>query len=350
MNIVVTGGAGYLGSVLVPRLLGRGHAVRVVDIGYFGVGHLRTFRRPVELVRQDIRRARSDRAFVAELFDGADCLIHLAAVSNDPSAELNPELTDEVNFQASEALAEAAKRRGVRFLFSSSCSVYGAADGEVDEGGAVQPLTVYGESKVKAERMLASLAGDGWAPVVLRNGTLFGFSPRMRFDLVVNIFGLYGALHGEIKVFGDGRQWRPFLHVGDCARAFVRFTEAGDLEHDTYNVAHENLQVCDVADVFRRVIPDLKVTTLDTPDLDRRDYRVSTARLRATGFRTRTGVEAGAEEVVDAIVSGVIPDPESIYYRNAKWLRELTEIGSRDHQAIVDLMETLAHVRGRAKA
>jgi nucleoside-diphosphate-sugar epimerase len=228
--------------------------------------------------------------------------------------------------------------------------VYGAADGEVDESGAVQPLTVYADSKVGAERALASLARPGWSPVVLRNGTLFGYSPRMRFDLVVNVFGLYGALYREIRVFGDGGQWRPFLHVSDCARAFVHFAEAPVWEHVTYNVAHENLRIRDVADVFRRVVPDLSTTVLASPDADRRDYRVSTARLRASGFRTRVGVEQGAEEIVDAIVSGRIPDPESIYYRNAKWLRELSELGARDHGAIVGLMETLAHVRGPAGA
>lgn len=327
MNILVTGGAGYLGSVLIPKLLARGHRVRVLDVGYFGVGHLRSLRPAIELVREDIRRVRSDRQFRQDLLEGCDCIIHLAAISNDPSAELNPELTEEVNFEATQALAEVARAKGIRFVFSSSCSVYGEAEGEMDEDGPVNPLTVYAVSKVKAERILEELADATWSPVILRNGTLFGYSPRMRFDLVVNIFSLYSTLYNEIKVFGDGQQWRPFLHVGDCARAFVYFAEKLEHRYLCYNIAHENLRVVDLAAIFRRINLRLRVTYLEMPDEDRRDYRVSTRRMREEGFTTRVGVELGAEEMVEAIISGLIPAPESVYYRNAKWLKELTQLG-----------------------
>jgi nucleoside-diphosphate-sugar epimerase len=347
MNVLVTGGAGYLGSVLLPKLLARGHRVRVVDVGYFGIGHLRALRPTVDIARRDLCEIIADPTLCHSLLEGCDCVIHLAAISNDPSADLNPELTEAVNFHTTQILARAARDRGIRFLFSSSCSVYGTAEGDIEEGGVVSPLTTYAVSKVKAEQGLEELADAHWSPILLRNGTLFGYSPRMRFDLVVNIFSLHSTLYNELKIFGDGRQWRPFLHVNDCARAFVFFAERPSLPHRCYNVAHENLRVTDVAAVFRRLNPNLRVTPLALPEVDQRNYRVSTRRMREVGFRTRTGVGMGAEEMTDAIVSGLIPDPESIYYRNAKWLRELTQIGSKDPREVVSLMETLAQVRPR---
>jgi nucleoside-diphosphate-sugar epimerase len=348
MKILVTGGAGYLGSVLIPKLLMRGHVVRVVDIGYFGVGHLRSFHPSVELVREDLRRVAADGEFLDRILDGSECIIHLAAISNDPSAELHPQLTEEVNFHVTVDLAKAARKRGIRFLFSSSCSVYGDAEGELMEDGAIHPLTVYAASKVHSEQALLEMANDRWRPVILRNGTLFGFSPRMRFDLVVNIFGLYSTLHNRIGVFGDGEQWRPFLHVRDCARAFVFFAEKPDTRHVCYNIAHENLRVLDIADVFRRLNPRLEVQHIESPDTDRRDYRISARRMIEEGFAPRVGVEAGAEEMIECIISGAIPDPESVYYRNAKWLKELTRIGNMEHSEVIDLIETLTRLRTTA--
>ena len=349
MNILVTGGAGYLGSLLVTKLLTRGHRVRVLDLGYFGLGHLRTLKPAVDLVREDLRTVVAKPALTRELLTDCDCVIHLAAVSNDPSAELNPELTEEVNFYATQALAETAKEMGVKFLFSSSCSVYGEAEGEIDEDGLVSPLTVYAVSKIKAEQALEGMATSDWTPVILRNGTLFGYSPRMRFDLVVNIFSLYSTLHNEIKVFGDGQHWRPFLHVGDCARAFIFFAEKKETRHLCYNIAHENLRVVDLAKIFKNIKPTLNVSFLETADEDRRNYQVSTSRMLEEGFRTRVGVEMGAEEMIEAIVTGTIGDPESIFYRNAKWLKELTDIGSKDHRGIVALLETVALMQGPSR-
>ena len=199
MKVLVTGGAGYLGSVLVPKLLARGHQVRVVDLGYFGLDHLRRLWSPgatsandtprwrrVEVIREDLRSIMTKPTLGRELIDGCDAVIHLAAISNDPSADLHPDLTDEVNVGVTARLAELARDRRVPFLFSSSCSIYGAADGEIDEFAATNPLTVYASSKVTAERILGDLASAHWRPTILRNGTLFGYSPRMRFDLVVN--------------------------------------------------------------------------------------------------------------------------------------------------------------------
>jgi nucleoside-diphosphate-sugar epimerase len=165
----------------------------------------------------------------------------------------------------------------------------------------------------------------------------------MRFDLVVNIFSLYSALHNEIKIFGEGEQWRPFLHVIDCARAFVFFAEAAECQHVCYNIAHENLRVSDLARIFATLNPRLTIAHLETSDVDRRDYSVSAARMRDEGFQTRIDVSSGAEMMIDAIISGLILDPESLYYRNAKWLKELSQLGNKGHLEVVNLLETTAH-------
>jgi len=344
MNILVTGGAGYLGSVLIPKLVVRGHRVRVVDVGYFGVGHLRSMRTGIELIREDIRQFCEHPQECDRVLEDIDCVIHLAAISNDPSAELDPALTDYVNFQATRALAEAAKSRGCRFVFSSSCSVYGEALHEMDEQGELRPCTAYAQSKVDSDRLLNAMATSAWRPVVLRNGTLFGYSSRMRFDLVVNIFAFMSTLYNEVKVFGDGLQWRPFLHVSGCARAFMHFAESDENEHIVYNIANENLRVVDLIDIFAEINPNLQPIFLETADKDVRNYHVSTRRMREAGFRPRVRVRDGAEEMVDALITGLIADPESIFYRNAKWMKELTQFGDVKHKEFVGLIETMAHM------
>lgn len=348
MKVLVTGGAGYLGSVLVPKLLARGHQVRVFDIGYFGLAHLKGMLPAVELVRGDLRQIRTNRTVAKELLAGCDAVVHLAAISNDPSADLHPDLTEQVNYEATAVLAEEAKARRMPFLFSSSCSVYGEADGLLTEGGAVNPLTVYAISKVKCDRMLGELGDANWSPISLRNGTLYGYSQRMRFDLVINIFSLYSVLKNSISVFGDGLQWRPFLHVGDCARAFIHFLEnppGGG--HRVYNISHENLRVVDLIDVFRAIKPRLDVQFLPTENPDKRNYAVDNRAMQAAGFVPITPVRVGAEQLVDAIVSGLIPDPESIYYRNARWLKELSRFDDKEHADALSMMETLAGMRPR---
>lgn len=344
MKILVTGGAGYLGSVLIPKLLVRGHRVRVFDIGYFGVDHLRSLGSKIELIRDDIRSLCKDKRFSKELVRGCDCIIHLAAISNDPSAELYPELTMDVNFESTRALAEVARSKKIKFIFSSSCSVYGKAKGEAGEYSPLRPLTVYAASKVKSEKVLKEMSDRSWSAIILRNGTLFGYSSRMRFDLVVNIFSLYSTLYNEIKIFCRGKQWRPFLHVSDCAQAFVYFAEKNRCLYNCYNIANENLKVADVAKVFKKINPRLRISYLKTRNQDNRDYRVSTKRMKKEGFSPKLNIEFGAQQMAEAIASGLIQDPESIYYRNAKWLGELTHIGSKEPKEIVTLMEILSKV------
>jgi len=345
MNVLITGGAGYLGSILVPKLLVRGHKVRVLDIGYFGVEHLRALRPSVEIVRDDLRAVLADTVALGALLSHIDIVVHLAAISNDPSAELNPQLTEEVNFEATRSLATVCKERSIRFIFSSSCSVYGEATGETDEDGETNPLTVYARSKVKSDKFLVSIADNHWRPAILRNGTLFGFSPRMRFDLVVNIFSYCSTLYNEVRVFGDGEQWRPFLHVADCARAFVHFVENANHRHLMYNIAHENFRVVDLIGIFQAINPAVKPVYVKLTNPDNRNYHVSIARMKDAGINPMVNVRTGAEEIVEAIVTGRISDPEAIYYRNAKWLKELTEIGSRDHRGLIGMLDMIASSR-----
>ncbi|ROZ66362.1 NAD(P)-dependent oxidoreductase [Ramlibacter sp. WS9] len=341
-KVLVTGGAGYLGAVLIPKLLVRGHQVRSVDIGYFGVEHLRGMRPSVEIFREDIRAVLADPAELDRMLKDIDVVVHLAAISNDPSAELNARLTEEVNFEASRDLAMACKERGIRFIFSSSCSVYGEAPGEVDEEGATNPLTVYARSKVNMDNFLVDQADADWRPTILRNGTLFGYSPRMRFDLVINIFSYCAALYGELRVFGDGQQWRPFLHVADCARAFVHFVENPNRDHVMFNIANENMRVVDLIGIFQTINPACVPIHVKLENPDTRNYHVSTARMRAAGIQPRIDIRTGAEEIVEAIVTGRIADPESIFYRNAKWLKELTELGARDHRGLIGMLDLMA--------
>ena len=344
-HILVTGGAGYLGSVLIPKLLVRGHRVRSLDIGYFGIEHMRAMRPAVEIVRDDLRAVLANEASLDALLKDIDVIVHLAAISNDPSAELNPKLTEEVNFEATRDLAAAAKQRGIRFIFSSSCSVYGEAAGQADEEGQTNPLTVYARTKVDSDDYLLSIADENWRPAILRNGTLFGFSPRMRFDLVINIFSYCSTLYDEVRVFGDGQQWRPFLHVADCARAFVHFVENPNHKHLMYNIAHENLRVLDLIEIFRNINPQCEPVFVKLDNPDNRNYHVSIARMKEEGIQPRVNVTAGAEEIVEAIVTGRIADPEAIYYRNAKWLKELTELGSRDHSGLIKMLDMITSSR-----
>ena len=344
MNVLVTGGAGYLGSLILPKLLIRGHKIRLLDIGYFGVEHLRFLFNKIEFIREDIRRTYKDSQFRQEVVRDIDCIIHLAAISNDPSAELYPELTEEVNIKSTAALAEIAKEKKIKFIFSSSCSVYGQKDGIATETSSLKPLTLYAISKVKCEEILNQLSTSYWKPLTLRNGTLFGYSPRMRFDLVINIFSLYATLYNEIRVFGEGKQWRPFLHVDDCAQAFVYFSEKNDLKYNCYNIAWENFQIKEVINIFKQIKPSINVLYTSELSADERDYRVSLERMKEEDFLPKIDVKTGAQEIMEAIITGLIPDPEAIYYRNAKWLKELTHLGKKDHKELLNLMEMLKRI------
>jgi nucleoside-diphosphate-sugar epimerase len=191
------------------------------------------------------------------------------------------------------------------------------------------------------------MTDDQWRPVVLRNGTLYGFSPRMRFDLVINIFSYCTALYHEVRVFGDGLQWRPFLHVSDCARAFLHFLEQPAPRHVVYNIANENLRVVDLVAMFQELDPRCRPVHVPVANPDLRNYRVDLGRMQQEGIVPRVRVRDGAEEMVEAIVTGRVADPEAVFYRNAKWLKELSELGQRDHGSLVGMLDMMAALRQR---
>ncbi|MGI5212319.1 NAD-dependent epimerase/dehydratase family protein [Plantactinospora sp. CA-290183] len=303
MRVLVTGHHGYLGGVLTPMLRSAGHEVTGLDTGYYVDCLLGPPPAAVPTLRLDLRDVRPEHCA------GFDAVCHLAALCNDPIGNLNPELTYEVNHAATIRLARAAKAAGVtRFLFSSSCSLYGAGadDRPLDETAGFAPVTPYGDSKIRAERDLSGLADDDFSPVFLRNATAYGFSPRLRGDLVVNDLTAHALLTGEVRLLSDGSAWRPLVHAEDIAAAFLALLEAPRerVHGRAYNigVSTENYLIRDVAELVAEVVPGSAVTFAGGAATDLRNYRVSCDLVAAEvpGFRPRWTVRKGIEELVEA--------------------------------------------------
>lgn len=304
MRILVTGHDGYLGRVLVPMAQRAGHEVIGLDTHLFAGWALGG--RPPEPVAEvggDVRDVGP------ELLVGFDAVFHLAALSNDPLGDLDADLTMEINHRASVRLARSARDAGVpRFVFASSCSLYGAAGDEIlDETAAFQPLTPYGESKVLVEHDLSTLAGDAFHPTSLRNATAYGVSPRLRADVMVNNLVGWAVTTGEIRLRSDGTPWRPLVHATDIARAFLAVAAAPvDVVHDqAFNVTatEENYRVREVAELVAAAVPGATVTFEEGAGPDRRDYRVSGDKLARAlpTARPRVTVVEGVAELVEAL-------------------------------------------------
>src|SRR5215471_17784845 len=300
MNVFVTGHRGYVGAHLVDLLKGAGHHVTGCDLNLFDGCAWE------QLVQPDCEMVRDVRMLTPRDLAGFDCVMHLAAISNDPMGDLDPEITRDINGRGSITLAQAAKAAAVpRFFFSSSCSIYGKADGRpLAEEDALNPVSVYAESKIVAEEGIAALADCNFSPVFLRNATAYGDSPMLRIDLVANNLLGCAVAKGDIRIMSDGTPWRPLIHCRDIARAFVAFLIAprADIHNQSVNIGgdRENYRVRDIADIVARLVPGASIVYTGEVGKDPRDYRVDFTRLGKLlpDFRLDYTLAAGMEELL----------------------------------------------------
>lgn len=331
-KILVVGGAGYVGSILIRELLDRGYAVRVVDRLYFGDAPLRDIRDRIDLVVADMRTLPS------ECLRDITGVINVAGLSNDPTAEYNPNANYEMNTVAPVRLAEQCRQAGIRrYLLASSCSIYDLGVGDdgkdvvLDETAEVHPRAAYAKSKFEAEQRLLAMASTDFCPVVLRKGTVFGFSPRMRYDLVLNTFIKDALSRGVITLFYGGEMWRPLLDVRDAARAYITCLEADEalVRAQIFNVAFQNVRISELALRVRAVLRSLGVAVDITPDYAYRgvrSYRVSTRKIQQVlGFSAVVDVEEAVREMVAGVKQYGFDDFDNPRYYNIRWMRFLEE-------------------------
>lgn len=322
-TVLVIGGAGYIGSALLPKLLDEGYRVRILDLFLYGTGPIAAIldHPKLEPIRADFRQVDA----LVRAMQGVDHLVHLGGIVGDPACAIDEELTVDVNLAATRTIAEVAKGQGIKhFIFASTCSVYGASDSMLTEESELNPLSLYARSKIASEQVLLSMADNTFTPTIVRFGTVYGLSGRTRFDLVVNLLAAKAVFDGQITVFG-GDQWRPFLHVDDAALAvseLLRLPPGRGAEVFNVGSDKENYTIAQVGEIVKTVVPQAELL-LQGSDQDRRNYQVSFRKIRMmVGFAPRWTVEDGVRQVVDAIQAGKVVDYREVLYSNEKYLNE----------------------------
>ena len=309
MNIFVTGGCGYKGSVLVPMLLEKGHNLTVCDTQWFG-NYLEAHER-LTVMKEDIRNI--ELSVFKEPFD---VIIHLASVANDPCSDLNPELTWEISALATRHLADQAVRNGVKqFIYASSGSVYGIKEElQVVEDLPLTPISIYNKAKMVAERVLLSYA-DSMCVQIVRPATVCGYSPRMRLDVSVNMLTMQALVNQRITVFG-GKQIRPNIHIEDIASLYIHLLENPSI-HGIFNAGFENISILDIAEMVSTIIPsDIEVTESNDP----RSYRINSDKILKTGFVPQKSVKSAILEIHDKFNNKILENLPQYY--NLKWMKQ----------------------------
>ena len=331
-KVLLVGGAGYVGSVLAEELLERGFAVKVLDRLYYGDGGLREIHDRVELVVGDMRVINPD------VLQDVDAVVNLGGLSNDPTAEYNPRANYEMNTTASVQLAEMCQEMGVRrYVFASSCSIYDRGVGNdqtdvvQDEATEVDPRAAYSGSKRAAEKELLKMAGDDFCPVILRKGTIYGFSHRMRYDLVVNTFVKDALTKGYITIHYGGEMWRPLVDVRDAARAYIAALRSEEdlVRGEIFNVSFENMRISELALRVREALRDMDIDIDIRADYGYRgvrSYRVSAEKIQDTlNFRPKVTIQESVQNLVEQIRRYGYDDFENPRYYNIRWMRLLEE-------------------------
>jgi nucleoside-diphosphate-sugar epimerase len=328
-KILITGHEGYIGSVMTPHLAQAGYDITGMDTGYFSECTLVPGAENVKTIHKDIRDLN------AEDLEGFDAVIHLAALSNDPIGNLNDGWTEDINFHASVKLAELASQAGVsRFLFSSSCIMYGASNAAVvTEESPLDPKTEYARSKVKAEAAITKMATASFSPIFLRNGTIYGVSPRMRFDTVFNDLVGSATTTGKVIVLSDGKPWRPVVHVQDVARMFQAALEAPieAVHNQAFNAGADSLnhQIIELAEIAVKTVPGCKLEVVAKPSADQRTYKAAFSKFARTfpDFKFRWNAVAGAAELFETFKRVKLTHAEFVdkKFTRLKWLRYLLD-------------------------
>jgi nucleoside-diphosphate-sugar epimerase len=318
-KVLVIGGAGYLGCVLVERLIKKEYSVRLLDSFIYGKKPVERFsdNNLVEIIEGDIRNIETVNSSMEEV----DAVILLAAVVGDPASSSRPTQTIETNYLASQMIASACKLKDIsRFIYASTCSVYGTGKDILDETAPLNPVSLYARTKISSEESIVKLVDNGFSPTIMRMSTLYGYSPRMRFDLVVNTMTMTSYLENTVRVFG-GNQWRPLLHLEDAAEAYIKVLEADEkiIKGKIYNVGSEsqNYKINDVAEIISTSLNNVSIV-VEGSGGDARDYRVSFKKIQdELGFTVANTIEQAAKEIFGKLESKEIKDPrQKVYYNH----------------------------------